>query len=78
VELRISARIVYCFGRMSEIIAAGLCLTLAVSLVVQAEHRFVVQQPLATIEEQYATSWSVDQPAPDALTRPESVIISWR
>jgi hypothetical protein len=78
VELRISAQVVHCFERASEIIAAGLCVMLAVSLVVQAEDRFAVQQPLATIEDQHAMSWSIDQPAPDVPPRPESVIISWR
>jgi hypothetical protein len=59
---RVSARVAYWFGRASEVIAAALCTTLVVSLLVKEEQRFVVRQPLATIEEQFAMSWSIDQP----------------
>jgi hypothetical protein len=63
---RISDRAAYWFERVSEIIAAALCVTLIVSLVMKAEHRLSFPQQLDTIEDQYAMSWSIDHPLFDA------------
>ena len=72
----VSARVVYWFERISEIIAVGLCMTLVVSLLVKEQQRFALQQPLDTIEDQYAMSWSIDQPTADALPQRMSAILS--
>lgn len=58
---RLSAQAIYWFERASEIIAAALFATLVVGLMAKAEHRLSLQLPLATIEDQYAMSWSIDQ-----------------
>jgi hypothetical protein len=78
VGFRISARIVYWFERASEIIAATLFTTLVVSLLVRAEQRFAVQQPLDTIEAQFAMSWSIDQALPDVLPQRMNVVTAGR
>lgn len=65
--VRASARVVYWFERISEAIAAALCLALMVGLATKAGDRFVLHQPMSTIEDQYAMSWSLDQPTADAL-----------
>jgi hypothetical protein len=70
-----SGRVVYWFERVSEIIAIALCATLVVSLVAKDEQRFALRQPFATIEEQYAMSWSIDQSLADALPQRMSAVL---
>jgi hypothetical protein len=50
-------------------------MTLVVSLLVKDEQRFPLLQPLATIEEQYAMSWSIDQPLADAPPQRMSAVL---
>ena len=72
---RFSEQVVYWFERVSEVIAVVLGMTLVVSLLLKAEDGLVLQQPLDTIEAQYAMSWTFDQPTAYVLPQRVSALI---